>query len=120
MKAGLLASLVLLTRLVAAQSFYGQIGDNLTYKPLPDASIRVKDKPISFQVNPNGIFQVDLSAAVDTDLVIISCPGYKPKVLLKQELIDAWYDIKLSPVKTLNLAWLNADKVERLPTVLAP
>ncbi|MBD2757362.1 hypothetical protein [Spirosoma validum] len=75
----------------------------------------MKDKPISCQVNPTGCFEVDLSAAEDTDLIIISCPGYTPEVLLKQELIDAWYDIKLSPVKALVLTELNADKTNLGP-----
>ncbi|GAB4026017.1 hypothetical protein [Spirosoma gilvum] len=118
-RAVLLAGIVLLTRLAVAQSFQGQIGDNLTYKPLPEASIKVKDKPIYCQVSPNGSFQVDLSDAIATDLVVIRCPGYKPKLLLKQELIDAWYDIKLSPVYPLGLTEPNPDKTEYVPAPLA-
>ncbi|QHW00241.1 carboxypeptidase-like regulatory domain-containing protein [Spirosoma endbachense] len=115
-KGVLLASLLLLARLSVAQTFHGQIGDNLTYKPLPEASLWVKDKPIRVQVDSTGNFEMDLSSVADTDLVLISCSGYLSKVLLKQELIDAWYDIKLSPVKTLDVAGLNAEKPEGLST----
>lgn len=110
-KAIVLASLIILPRVAVAQYFHGQIGDNRTYKPLPEANIQVKDKPISCQVNPDGSFEIDLSAVSDTDTVLISCPGYTSKILLKQELIDAWYDIKLSPVKAPGLTGLNADRL---------
>ena len=89
--------ILLLPMLTLAQSFTGSVLDEPSGAPLPYASIGVRGKRVGGIADLNGQFRIDLTQALPTDTVVISYLGYHAKTLLRRDVSQATYQIKLVP-----------------------
>ncbi|MCF2501271.1 carboxypeptidase-like regulatory domain-containing protein [Dyadobacter chenhuakuii] len=92
-----LSFLISLPITLLGQSFKGTVSDAVNAKPLPYASIGVKAKSIGGIADADGRFDIAISKAAPTDTIIVSYLGYASVKIIKREISQSAYQIKLSP-----------------------